>query len=119
MASELSMNLGDFAFTKQGRSIRKTGGDQIVNVSGLDYSAGTQTIGTSQESLPLGEVATVGWVWLKNHDATNFITYGTITGQLGQKLKPGEKVYFRAANNVVYVKADTAACVVEFIIVAD
>lgn len=119
MANEIQLNIQSFSFQKGGAAFVRSLGNVLINADGNDYSAGTQAVGTAQESLPLGEVANVGMVYLKNLDATNYVEYGCITGQLSGKLKPGEFNIFRAAANAVYVKANTAACDVEFCICSD
>lgn len=93
--------------------------NNVVTVSGNKRMSGVASIGTTEETLPLGDIATVGWVVIRNLDSTNFITIGTTTGQLGMKLKAGESCSFRASANNIYLKADTAACNVSYDIFSD
>ncbi len=44
----------------------------ITPVSELRTS-GVQSIGTTEESLVLGDVTSIGWVVIRNLDATNFV----------------------------------------------
>jgi len=34
------------------------------------------SVGTSEEDLAVGDVGTVGFLWVKNLDAANYVTYG-------------------------------------------
>lgn len=56
------------------------------------------SVGTSEEDMPIGDVATPGWLFLKNLDGTNYVTWGPKSGgvmaALG-KLKAGEFAIFR------------------------
>jgi hypothetical protein len=116
MANELNITLGLVAFTKAGKSFRREGGEVIVNVSGNHFQAGSQSVGTSEEGIGLGDITSLGWFALRNLDATNKVYWGNVTGQLNNELLPGERVYARAksGNNAIRVQADTAACEVEF-----
>ena len=62
------------------------------------------------------DVTTVGLVWVHNLDDTNFVEVGRdVTGAFyaTHKLLPGMKGWFYAASNLLYLKADTAACLVD------
>lgn len=86
------------------------------------YVAGSPSIGTTHEAIPMGDVATQGWAFFKNLDATNFVTIGivvTATYYPMLKLKAGEFVLVRLSTNTIYAKADTAACQLDFIIFDD
>ena len=87
--------------------------------TGVPRKSTIESIGTTEENISLGDVSSVGWICIRNLDATNFITFGTVTNQRGMKLKPGESHAFRAANNALFVKADTAACNVGIDIFSD
>lgn len=78
--------------------------------TGVPRKTTTESIGTTEESISLADVSAVGWIHVRNLDATNFITLGTVTNQRGIKLLAGESCAFRAANNALFIKADTAAC---------
>lgn len=72
-----------------------------------------QVIGTSEETVVFGDVTTEGLLFMRNLDATNFITFGPdSTGmKVVGKLKPGEVAFFRVDPAVVLkAKADTASC---------
>lgn len=76
-----------------------------------------QTIGTSEEEVVFGDVATEGYALLRNLDATNFIEYGPHSGGSGGamvamgKLKAGEMAWLRLKPGItLYAQADTAPC---------
>lgn len=72
------------------------------------------SIGTSEEDVSFGDVATPGIVVLHNLDATNYVEYGmSDTGTMKKlgKLIAGDKAMFRmAASTTLRMKANTAAC---------
>lgn len=121
MANELTIQVSQITFAKQGRSMSRPVITMAINVAGLDYNAATQTIGTVEETLVKGEVATVGVVLVKNLEPIggNFVELGCTSGEYTVKVKPGETWPFRAAGNTIYAKADTAAVAVEFVIFPD
>lgn len=71
------------------------------------------SIGTSAETITFTDITTLGWLYLKNLDATNFVTYGPdSSGQVDfGKIKSGEYALLRLKPGVtVKATADTAAC---------
>ena len=74
-----------------------------------------QNIGTSEESLDTGDLTTYGWLYLKNLDDTNYVQVGFSTGVYGIRLEAGEPALFRTEPAAtVYLKANTAACDVQY-----
>lgn len=77
-------------------------------LTGDDVSAyATQVVGTSEEALNVPSDQTTPFICILNTDATNFVEYGTVSGNLGFKLDKGEFNCVRT-NSTIYVKADTA-----------
>jgi hypothetical protein len=107
MANELSVQTG-LSYSKGG-DVYSVSESVSVTVTGNPRISGRQNIGTTEEQLVLGDVTTVGIVWIKNLDSTNFITVGTVTNQRGFRINAGESFAFRAANNAVFCAANTAA----------
>lgn len=71
------------------------------------------SIGASAETITFTDITTLGWLYLKNLDATNFVTYGPdSSGQVDfGKLKPGEFALMRVKPGItIKATADTAAC---------
>jgi len=78
-----------------------------------------QTIGTSEEEITIHADITggsgPGWIIVKNHDATNFVSFGTVTTVYWAKLDPDdgtETLMVPLMNTIgsVFLKADTAGC---------
>ena len=72
------------------------------------------SIGTSEENVAFGDVATPGLTVLHNLDSTNYVEYGQSDGgtmkKIG-KLSPGDVHLIRiAASTTLRMLANTAAC---------
>lgn len=92
------------------------------SVSGYRYFRQVQSVTTTEAALQLGSLATLGWCFMKNLDATNFVQLKTATaGALMLKLKAGESGCFRFGSDVTapFIIADTATCKLEYMIVED
>lgn len=85
--------------------------------AGNAYQAGVQTVGTSEETIVKGDVGTIGFVWLRNTDATNYVEFGSTTGVYDTKLKAGEASIMRWNGTNVLAKANTSSVEVEYLIV--
>ena len=72
-------------------------------------------------NLVLGDVAggTPGYVLLRNLDGTNFVQFGADADAPFGKLKAGEAALLRVVAAPISIKADTAACAVEYWVLAD
>jgi hypothetical protein len=74
-------------------------------------SPGYVTIGTVEESVTLSELSTLGYCYLQNLDATNYVEWGFATTVYGGRLKAGEIAVFRFnPGSSLFMKANTAAC---------
>lgn len=88
-----------------------------------------QEIGLTEEALDFGDigVGTInveGYLYLRNLDATNYITFGPQVGtgsmEVVGKLKAGEIAFLRLDPGVVILAvADTAACKLDVRLYAD
>lgn len=70
----------------------------------------TQNVGTTTEAIEVP--ADTSWIWLKNTDSTNFVLIDYVSPAAVMKLKAGESMIMRPADNtapVIYAKADTSA----------
>lgn len=119
MANEITVNVSLTAsngFHSLARAVTGLYADQATK--GMIHNI--QTIGTSAETLAMGDIGTAGWCLFRNLDATNFITLGPDTGGAAQatliKLLPGEPSIMRLGTSVIYATADTAECKLEYII---
>jgi len=118
MADELkvSMSLGGTLSTNT--KIPATGYHASVTVTGDAMVKSVQEVGTSEETLAIGDCATVGYMIVKNLDATNYVELGVSTGVYHVKLLAGESALIRWNDaSAIYALANTAACDVEYIAV--
>lgn len=118
MASELSIQ-ASLAFSKAGAAISKVFSTAYFDVSGTAGIQNVIAVGTSDESLALGDIATIGWLYMRNLDATNFITFGADGTLYNGKMKPGEPCLMRWNGAAIHVKANTAPCNMEYVIIPD
>ena len=88
-----------------------------------DYSA-VVSVGTSEEDLGVADVTVNGWLYLKNLDTTNYVTWGPKSAgamvAMG-RLEPGEFALFRMAPSSVTLRwvANSAAVKVKAILWQD
>ena len=123
MANELTLS-ASIKFTKGTgdalMNVSKSYSD-LVDVAGTEYYENIQSVGTSSEALLVSDIGTQGFVLLRNLDTTNFVNVSTDNSAHANpcvKMKAGEIALFRA-NSALYLKADTAACRVAFLVVED
>lgn len=118
MPSELQVQ-GSIAFTKSGALISRTFASTYFDVSGTAGVQNVISVGTSDESLALGDISTIGWIYLKNMDATNYISVGSDGTLYPIKLKAGEFFLGRWNAAAIHAKANTGACNMEYILIPD
>jgi hypothetical protein len=119
MADEIRANLS-LTVTKGSLSLSKLFND-TADMAGTKYSAGCQSIGhAAHEALVVsGDIATAGWAYFRNTDATNFVQVGVDVSTAFHplvKLLPGEACVLRLATTAVYAKADTAAVDLDYVV---
>lgn len=72
---------------------------------------GYVAIGTTEESIALGELTTQGYVCIENLDETNYIRWGFSTGVYGGRIPAGRYALFQLnPGTTLYLIANTAAC---------
>lgn len=119
MAKELTLNFS-LAFNKSNVSTSMASGVQQLTVSGTDYVRETWSVPTSVTAIPLGAVATPGYVIITNKDASNFVDiYDGTSGNACVRLMPGEWAAFRFKTTAPAAKADTAPVKVEFLLLSN
>lgn len=77
------------------------------------------SVGTSEEALELGEISTVEFVVIKNTDGTNYVEVDcdfVTTFDTDIQIDAGKSAIFKPSGTVK-VKANTAACIVEYIVI--
>lgn len=110
MANEISVITG----------ISVVNGNSITTVNAQQFQAsqaavggpvpGSQTIGTSEETISLAELTSKGWVFLKNNGPTNYLEWGFTTAVYGGRLLVGESAVLRLnpAQASLFLKANVA-----------
>lgn len=84
---------------------------------GVNYTCATTglltqqvTVGTAEEAIAKGDIATIQVVRITNLSEDNFVTYGSVTAQLGGKVSPKKTIQTELSANALFIKADTAPC---------
>lgn len=121
MANEIALN-ASLTFKKNGveESLSKT---SSITVSGKRCIRHVQNIGTSEEAMVIGELATLGYCMIRNMDSTNYVEIRSGTGTANfMKLKAGESAgpfRFGSGATAPYAIANTAAVDIEYLIIED
>jgi len=116
MANEITIS-GALSFSKAGLSAAKSFNFNVT-MSGSNYEEGSFSVPTSTTAIPLGSVATNGWLLLINKDATNYVEYYTATaGTAAVKLLAGEAALFRVDGAAPAMKANTAQVEVDYLLI--
>lgn len=118
MAQELQV-AGSISFTKVGATLSKVFTNSYFDVSGTAGISNVISVGTSDESLALGDISTIGWVYFKNLDGTNYISIGSDGTLYPIKLKAGEFALMRWNAAAIHAKANTGACNFEYLLIPD
>ena len=110
MAREITAS-ASLTASKGGASVSASAA--ITNdMAGDQMLTNVQNIGTSAEALVLGDITTIGFLFVKNLDATNYVEVDSVNtlDEFPQKLLPGEFVLLKPQTTTIYAKANTAAC---------
>lgn len=80
-------------------------------------------VGTSEEVIATGDVSTLGWLLMRNLDATNYVDWGPESGgamvAIG-RIEPGEIAMFRLKPGVtIRAQANTASCKIDLRVYED
>lgn len=91
---------------------------KILDVTGTDYNLASQTIGTSEEALALGDVAVGGLVLIINRDSTNYVEIHATGAQSTAmiKINAGEPALYRTSSTAPFATANTSAVIIEILI---
>ena len=110
MANEITVTAGLRVLNGNLSFNTNAGAQQADQTTARGGGPGTVTVGTTQESIAFGDISP-GYVFMQNLDDTNFVKFGTVTGDLGGKLSPGMTAVFEmVSGETLYVIADTADC---------
>lgn len=119
MADELRTNLSTFRFVIGSLDFSIPPVLRNYTVSGTVPIRSTASIGTGDETLALGDITTIGWIYIRNTDSTNYVTIGPDGSSYPIKLKPNEWMIGRWNAAAIHAKANTAACVIEYLLLPD
>lgn len=112
MASEITFS-GSLSMVKTGLTISGTG-SVVATLAGNTGIGTVQNIGTSTEAIAMGDVATPGYLFLKNQDATNYIQIGLTNpvsaGDAFLTLLAGEFAIVPTRQTSIYAIAVGGAC---------
>ena len=121
MANELSLTISAVwqSLTISALNADFDFGDSL-DVAGVIYDEGVQTIGTSEETLAFkSDLGTKGYLFIVNLDTTNFVDFGTATGVYPFSLIPDSMpvgvLPLKSTTTNVFLKADTSACNVKYL----
>lgn len=82
-------------------------------------AGGVQSIGTSEENLSAGDLANVGYLFMRNLDSTNYVDWGVSDAGAMKavgRLKAGDVAVLRVKPAAaVRMQANTAACLVQYL----
>lgn len=123
MANELTFSMA-MTFYKSSimtAAVGRSKEGQRVTVSGSAYVESTLSVATSATLVPIGNVSSLGYGFFWNADGTNFLKLRNgLTGADLAKLRPqGLPAFIPLLDTAtLYAIADTAACVMEYLIVS-
>lgn len=113
MANEIQLSVNLVA-SKGGASVSGSA-SQVSTMAGDQMLTNVQIIGTSSEAIILGDSTTIGYVFFKNMDATNFVSISALATAVAStsfaKLLPGDCALIKAVGNppTLTAIADTAS----------
>ena len=84
--------------------------DQTTSGGG---NPGSVDIGTSEEDISFGDITTLGWLYMRNLDDTNYVTWGPKSGTMVAcgRMEAGEPACFRMEPGITMtMQANTASC---------
>lgn len=119
MANELQV-AGSISFTPTtGATLAEDFARAYLTVSGVSGIGNIISVGTGDESLALGDISTIGWVYARNLDATNYILLSADGTLYNIKMKAGEFFLGRWNGAAIHAKANTGACNMKYLIIPD
>lgn len=118
MSAELQLQ-GSGSFNKGGAAFSVNFGAAYFDVAGSVGNQEVQAVGITDESLNLGDISSIGYVFLKNLDATNSIQIGS-DGTLYPILLRANGGWAIMEWNAaaIHAKANVAPCNLQYTIIA-
>ena len=116
MANEITAS-ASLNFTYSGQTTSITVSSASTTPSEVEVISGIQSVGTSDETISLGDLAAPGWIMLKNLDTTNYVELGPDGTNWDIKIPAGKSAGPMLWNvAAVHVKANTSPCMVSYVI---
>lgn len=119
MANEITATVTVQCINGSFKALFAPGAKQITQTT-LGGHSTIWNVGTSEEDMPVGDVATNGVLCLLNTDATNYVQIGPKVGGVMEeciRLKPGVPQFFQCEPGITWTgKANTAACKVQMLL---
>lgn len=112
MSNTITISVSAAVALASGGSISGSGGNTITQ-AGTNNIGNVQNIGATTEQLVYGDVTTIGYLFIKNLDATNYIEFDLntpVSTTAFCRLLPGESAFIPTRQTTIYGKANTAAC---------
>lgn len=117
MANELTL-AASLKFVKGNTNVSFAKSGVRIDVTDKNYTSKTQAVGTSEEALSLGDVATPGYILIFNKDSTNYVSVRSGTGAANLiKVPAGGVALFNCEASAPYVVANTAAVDIEYLLI--
>ena len=117
MANELTLT-ANLKFEKSTKSAEAGKAGLQIDVAGGDYIAKTQSVGTSQEAIVIGEITTPGYMFIRNLDGTNYVEIRDgSSGADVVKVRAGGVALFELATATPFAIANTSAVEIEYTII--
>lgn len=111
MANEISTNLN--VSVSVNSQLASGAVNNQMDASNNAFIGNEQTIGTSSETIFLGDVgSTPVFLFVRNMDDTNYVEVDSAStmDKFPQKLLPGRGVYLFPQSGTIYCRANTATC---------
>jgi hypothetical protein len=121
MANELAVNLPSISFTKSTITVNVTPSPNplLVTVNGVHSVHDQLAMSTSDASITKGNIGTIGYIYVKNLDATNTIQIGSDGTTYHIILKPGEYGVFRWNAAAFHAKCTAGTPSLEYMFLED
>jgi hypothetical protein len=111
MASEITLNVSMRVVNGNLLETIQPGSKSIDQAAVGGPAPGYVNVGTSEEPITLSELSTLGYCYMQNLDATNYVRWGFTAGDYGGRLNAGEVAIFRFnPGSALYMIANTASC---------
>ena len=118
MSDEILVSMSIYVQKGSSNPIDITIHRQYIDMTGDIYQFSQQSVGTSAENLEQhADMGTVGIVYAHNLDTTNFVVFGDSADAPSIKLLADQWFLAPWGAAEVSAKADTAACIVEYLLI--